>query len=303
MAVFVTCFALGIPAGVVQRVQAALQLGYVASMWQLASSLAGLAGLVAVVIAKGSLVWLALATFGVPVAINAANSLVFWIVMRRAEAPALALVRWTEMAYLSRSGALFLALQLAASLAYASDNLIIAHVLGAGAVAQYSIVARLFEGAAMLLGLFVAPLWPAYAEAAARGDTAWIRHTLRRSLQATATVMFAIVAVLVVFGKPIIVAWAGAAAGYSLALVAAYGAWAVAKGIGGTIAAFLNGMNVLRFQVLLAFVFTGLSLAAKIVLASRLGLAGLPLALLVTYLLTVLVPYVWKLRRMLGASQ
>jgi O-antigen/teichoic acid export membrane protein len=298
-AVFVTCLALGIPATVIQRVQAALQLGYIASIWQLISSILALAGLVAVVIAKGNLVWLAIATFGLPVVVGIANSLVFWCFERRTEAPAFALVRRADMAYLARSGVLFFALQFAASLAYASDNLIIAQALGPDAVAQYSVVARLFEGVILILGLFVTPLWPAYAEAAARGDTPWIRRTLRKSLQATAAIVIAIATGLVVFGKPIIEAWVGTAAGYSFALVAAYGAWTVAKGLGATVAAFLNGMNVLRFQVLLAFAFTAFSLAAKIGLASRIGLPGLPLALLTTYVVTVLLPYGVVLRRMM----
>ena len=303
MTVFVMCLALGIPAAVVQRVQAALQMGYVASFWQLAASALSLTGIVLVVLVKGSLAWLALAAFGAPVLVNAINSVVFWGVLRRTQKPSPVFVRREELGHLLRSGSLFFVLQLAASFAFASDNLIVAQLLGPAAVAKYSVVAQLFEGLILLLGMFLMPLWPAYAEAAARGDTRWVERTLRRSLQLTAIVLVLSVTVLAAISKPVIELWVGTAAGYSIALVAAYGAWAVAKGIGSAIAAFLNGMNILRFQVVLALAFTAASIAAKIGLASQFGLAGLPLALLLTYSLVVLLPYGVLLRRMFGSRE
>ena len=47
--IFVACFALDIPAGLIQRVQLGLQLGFMSSIWQIAGSIAALAGVLVVV--------------------------------------------------------------------------------------------------------------------------------------------------------------------------------------------------------------------------------------------------------------
>jgi len=77
-----------------------------------------------------------------------------------------------------QGGLLFFVLQLGVTVAYASDNLIIAKILGLDDVAQYSVVSKMFEGVLMVFGLAVTPLWPAYGEAKARGDLHWIKKTL-----------------------------------------------------------------------------------------------------------------------------
>ena len=300
MLAFVICFALSIPAGLAYRVQQGLQAGYAASLWQLSASLASLLALLSVIFAKGSLAWLVIASAGVPAAIGLLNAATFWGSSHAAERPAVSLATPAHARHLAKAGFLFLTLQLAGSVAYASDNVIIAHVLGQSAVAQYSVASKLFEGLLAVIAVFVAPLWPAYAEAAARGDREWVRRTLVRSLSITAALIAVVVIALILSGKLLMSLWVGDALSYSLPLFLAYGLWTVLKSVGNTLAAFLNGLGQLKSQAALAVIFAAASVLAKIYLAGELGVAGVPLALVGCYAPIMLLPVALMLPRILA---
>jgi O-antigen/teichoic acid export membrane protein len=299
MAAFAVCLALGMPAAIIQRVQMALQMGYAASLWQLLSSVVVLIATIIVVLLKGQLAWLVVASFGIPIIVSSLNAIFFWGWHRPNERPSYRFVRRGHARQLMRTGFLFFVLQAAASAAFASDNVIIAQLLGPSSVAQYSIVSRLYEGMILLVAVFVTPLWPAYAEAAARGDFAWARQTFIRSMGITAVTMAVVVGSIVVASKAITSAWVGDATDYSLLLFGVYGAWAILKSAGNTLAVFLNGMNLLRSQTVLAVLFAIACVFAKIQLTPILGLTGVPIALSLTYVFIVLLPYALLLRRII----
>src|SRR5581483_2320011 len=101
-------------------------------------------------------------------------------------------------------GFFFLLIQLTYVVAYMTDNLVTAHVLGVGAVAAYNVVLQLYNLIPMGLLIFLLPLWPAYREALARGDFPWIRRTLVRSLVGATAVSAALVLLLAWGGKALI---------------------------------------------------------------------------------------------------
>jgi hypothetical protein len=75
MVVFFACFLINLPLGIVQRVQLGYQEGFQNSLWFVAGSLLGLAGVLLAIEMKSGLPWLVLAMTGGPVAAAAANSL------------------------------------------------------------------------------------------------------------------------------------------------------------------------------------------------------------------------------------
>ena len=143
--------------------------------------------------------------------------------------------RRTAMRLLHHGG-LFFALQVAATFASAPDNVIIAQTLGPTSVAQYAVVAKLFSVAVLLSDVALAPLWPAYGEAMARGDLHWVRHTLARSVQlaALASVLFAVL--LVVGGNEVLARWVGPGFSAPLALRLGFGTWAIVATLGMAVA-------------------------------------------------------------------
>jgi len=299
LAIFVLCFALNIPLSIVQRVQMGLQMGYAASLWQMVAALVGLIALLAVIAGHGGLQWLVAANFGTPLVVSMFNGLVFWCKFRPDLKPSFRIFHWKYANKLMQSGFLFFVLQAMSALAFASDNIIIAHLFGQAAVAQYSVVSRLFESMLMALSVFIIPLWPAYAEAAAREDYGWIQITLIKTIQLTFVVLMVGVLLLVVCGKFIVHLWVGDHIEYSLLLFAGYGLWALLKGHGNTLAMFLNGLNVIGYQTILSVIFALAATIAKFYFGVQLGLVGIPLALILSYVVFIVIPYCFLLPKIL----
>ena len=302
MTVFIICMAIGIPLTVVQKVQFALQLGYLASLWQLLSSILALVALLIAVSLHASLAWLVLASLGTPSAVLAASAIVFWTLQRPAERPAFVLAKWRHGFELARWGGLFFVLQVASAVAYASDTLVIAHVLGPQSVAQYSVASRLMEGLFMVGALFLTPLWPAYADAYARGDDRWIRKTLRASLGLTAVGTAAAAAVLVLVSRPLTLVWVGHRIEYSMALFAVFAVWVIFKAAGNALSMFLNGVGWIGFQALVGALFAAAVIPLKVLFARQLGVMGVPLALTLAYALIVVVPFAVRMPKLFAKA-
>lgn len=302
MTVFVICLAVGIPVNVVQKVQLALQLGYLASLWQLAASAAGLLCLLVAVALRAPLSWLVAASLGTPSLVLAVGGVIFWTRQRPAERPTLVLAKWSHALELARWGALFFVIQVAGAVAFGSDTLIIAHVLGPQAVAQYSVVARLIDGLVMMSGLFLMPLWPAYTDAYARGDDLWIKKTLANSLRVTVIATAGMGVVLVGLSRPLTLLWVGSRVDYSVALFAMFSVWGVFKATGNALSIFLNGVGWIGFQALVATLFACAVIPLKVLFARELGVIGVPLALTLAYFVIIGVPYAWRMPRIFARA-
>jgi O-antigen/teichoic acid export membrane protein len=86
---------------------------------------------------------------------------------------------------------------------------VIATRWGAEQVTSYAVTMRIVTLATGILYVLLSPLWPAYSEASAGGDTAWVRTAFRRSISAAAPLFGLGFIVLALFGKPVIRIWIG----------------------------------------------------------------------------------------------
>ncbi len=289
MAVFLALSLVSLPLGVVQSIQAGFQEGFVSSAWQGAGSVISLIGIVVAISLKADLPWLVLA-FGVgPVVATLLNGVVLvrrrpWLVPRLKEATLPAIKR------LMRLGLMFFILAIAAAVAYETDNIVIAQLLGPEQVAQYAIPMKLFMMTPLLLSFALAPLWPAYGEALARGDHAWVRRALTRSLAISATLGLTVSAALLVVAAPVIRVWAGSAIEPTTPLLLALAAWAAVNCLAGPIAMYLNGANALGIQAACASVMMVANLALSIALTRAVGVSGPAWGSVISQVLFVLLP-------------
>ena len=297
--VFLLCFALGIPLGIVARSQLGLQMGFVNGLWQAAGSLLGLAGVLLVIHMRGALPWLVLALLGGPLLTAAVNALVFFGRTAPHLRPRVVDATRESTRTLLRMGSLFFVLQLAMALAYASDNTIAARLLGAQAVGDYAIAAKLFSISAVVVGLLLQPLWPAYGEAMARHDHDWVRRTLKRSSMLAIGVAIVICVPLFFAFDGITQLWVHRQVDASFWLLAGLAAWAVVDAGGVSLAMFLNGAHVVRLQVILASLFAVTCFALKLALVGQFGVAALPWTTLLVYVPISLVPVLWMMKRWL----
>jgi O-antigen/teichoic acid export membrane protein len=293
MAMVIACVSLGLPFAAILRVQAALQRGYAAQAWLLATSLASLAAVVVLARAGAPLAWMALVFAGIPVLANALNAGLFF----GSHATWRPAARWVDPKVarrIARAGLMFLIPQLALSLGVATDSLLIARFLGPDAVADYAPPAKVFALLSLAAGVATAPLWPAYAEALARGDRRWIREAFRRSLLLVSTTA-AIGAVVLALAMPAIIErWIGRPVPLAGPLLAGLAAWSVVESCGIAVSMLLNGLNALRTQAMIALAFAAGCVTARVALltwAPELGVAALPIGAAVAYSTIVLAPY------------
>jgi len=297
--VFTVCFALNLPAGVVQRTQMGLQEAFLTNVWQLAGSVLGLAGLVLGIWLRAGLPTLILAVAGAPLAASALNGLYFFGVRRPDLRPRLNLVSIKTIRQIMSIGVLFFALQVVVSVAYSADGVVVARAVGAVNVPEYVIPQRMFSLITMMIAMFVTPLWPAYAEAISRGDTVWVRRTLYRSMSLVLVVSGATAAVLLLASRGLIHWWAGPTIDPPMLLLVGLAIWTVMDSCGNTLAVFLNGCGFLQFQIVVAAVFGVSCITAKVYLARRFGSVGLPWATILTWGLLAFTPLAFYARRKL----
>lgn len=303
VAVFVVFCLLSIPLGIVQRVQMAYQEGFRANIWQAAGSALALAGVLLAIRLRCGLSWLVAALSGGPVVALALNG---WAEFRWAKpwlSPSRHCFDWRSARKITGMGVLFVVLQVAAALILTSDNIVIAQVLGAAAVAQYAVPMRLFDVLGSAAGILFMPLWPAYGEALARGDLRWVRKTVVRSQNLTLLICGLPAALLVVFGKSIIHLWVGPTIQPTHLLLAGMAAWTLFLNLGGVLAIFLNGANLMRFQVACAIPMAVISVILKIWLARRAGLPGVIWGNAIAYFLLILLPFLIFIPRFLSRWQ
>lgn len=189
---------------------------------------------------------------------------------------------------LLQTGGLFFVLQIGTMVGWGSDGLIISSTLGAAQVAIYGVTQRLFQFVAQPLAVINAPLWAAYADAHVRGDKAFVRRALKRSMLATVSLAIIGVALLVTASEWLLVRWTDSKVAVPLVFVLIFAVWTVLEALGNAFAMFLNGSFVVRQQVIVVVVFTVLVLPLKILGANALGVVAIPLVSVVVYLIVTL---------------
>ena len=296
MAVFFVCFALGLPLAVAQKVQLGYQEGFANSLWVAGGSLLGLLGLVVAIQMGASLPWLVFAFAAGPVGAAAGNTVVLFFRRRPWLRPSLRRADRRTAARLVRVGVLFFVLQAAVAVAFQSDVIVAARVVGPEAAAQYSVGFRLFMLVPAIVAMVTLPLWPAYGEALARGDRDWVARTLRTSMLGVLAVTAAASVLVLLLSGPILAIWLGSAVSLPVALQVGLAVWAVLSATFNAAAMLFNAAGELRFQVTVATIMAVTSIVASIILGRSFGVAGVIWGTVIAYSVCSAVPQLMRLR-------
>lgn len=298
-AAFVATFLLGLPLGLVGQVRSAYQEGFVQSAFAGLGNMTALGLLLVAVGLRASLPILVLAITAGPIIAAVINLFVLIHLQRPGLAPRRSDITMTAMRSVVGVGIGFMVLQVAYTVAFSSDRLIVAHVVGPAAVADYSVVYRLFAMPAGLALIALLPLWPAYREAISRSDMRWVRLTLRRSL----LIVFVATVPLAVFlsfaGPAIVSVWTQQALTPVSGLYPALAAFTVAFAVASVFQVLLNGAQAMRFQISVWVLMAVLNIIVSIRLASLTGVTGVALGSALVTVIVLIVPAVIYLPRLL----
>lgn len=198
---------------------------------------------------------------------------------------------------LLRSGGLYLLLQVGYVLGWSIDGSLTSGMLGASSAGVLAVVQRLFQLVTVPLGLLNAPLWPAYSDAVARGDKAFLRKMLKRSMLFTMTLAGLAALVILVFKEQIISVWFGKQLTIPVGLLVLAAVMAVLEATGTAFAMYLNGLHILKPQLFVAGSFILICLPIKYLLIDAYALEGLVASTIFCYLVCVVLPYATIFRR------
>jgi len=188
-------------------------------------------------------------------------------------------------------GGLFFILAVGGAIAWDSDFIILSKTVGAAAVAVYAVAVRMFQLVELPLQMANQPLWSAYADAKVCGSSRFLRVTLFRAFTGTLAVGTVGVALLVLLRNPILRVWIHKSVAIPLGLAVVMAIWTVVRASGNSFAMYLNGVRVVRPQVMVVIVFCIFALPLKVWAAERYSAVGLVLASLGCFLLAVWGPY------------
>ncbi|MCR2745239.1 hypothetical protein [Limnobacter parvus] len=198
--------------------------------------------------------------------------------------------------FLSLGGSFFV-LQICATLGWGADALIISSTLGTAAVTPFIICQRIFQFASQPVSILVTPLWPAYANAAAGGDKAYIRKMLLLSMACAAFVGGVLILAIIFLAPALIDLLVDDHVSVPLKLIAIYGGWVFLEILGATFAMFLNGMGIVRLQAVIALLYVAVSLPLKFWAVQHGGIESLILTGIVCYFALVVLPYTFFVLR------
>lgn len=287
---FALLFGLNLFTTGIQSVFAGLQRSFEVHLVNAAGATAALLALGLAARSHAGLPELLLSTLGVQ---TLASLSLLWLLARRG---LLSLVRLglairSEAGGLLRTGGLFFVLQIGTMVGWGSDALIISSTLGPASVAVYSVAVRLFQFVTQPLAIMNAPLWGAYVDAHAKGDTRFIKRTLKASLLFTLGVASFAGLVLFLIGPWVLSYWTHGAIVVPEMLLGLVAVWTVFDCCGVALGMFLNGLHIVRQQVIVVAIFCMLVLPLKIMGAAQFGLVAIPLVAIAVYASTHVLFY------------
>jgi O-antigen/teichoic acid export membrane protein len=290
---------LTLPLGLANKVMGGYQRVPVANMFAMLNSVLGLVAIILVVRMRGSVVNL-MAAFCAAM-LTGTVLLNLWMGLRHEPRirPTPGKVRFGAAREILSHGMLFFVLQITGLIVFNTDNFIIAHFLGAEQVTPYAVTWKFVGYVSVLQSLLVPSLWPAFSEAYLGRDIVWISKTYGRVMRATLVTVGVGSLLLGFAGRWIIGLWAGKAAVPGLALLWCMCFWAVLYSICTNQAALLAATQRLRLQAAMGTLAAILNLVLSVVLVKRYGPIGVLSATIISYLLFIVLPQTWEVRRIL----
>ncbi|WP_162269809.1 oligosaccharide flippase family protein [Variovorax paradoxus] len=277
-------FAGGVPLSIIQRVLYACQKSALGNMWQLLGSIASVA-FCFLAIHLRSPTWVAVSVYaGAPLAVLIVATLLFFRTHPQL-VPSVLFLSKARVFELMRLGSEFFVLSIITSIALNLDNLVITSRLGAMAVAEYVVAAKLASILALIVTTAFVPLWAANAEAFAKKDFYWIKKTsLQMSLIGGGGV--ALLGLLLVISCDFIIFhWMGRRFEDLQKLMTVWAIFYTLLGVTSPFNMVLNSIGLVRVQIKAWIFFLVATLIAKyLILESFPSLWIVPLVSAIGYL-------------------
>ena len=284
-------FFLNMPFTAVGNVQRGFQEGNIESFWNAKGRILSIVFVLVAIQTDSGLLGFAIAFVSGPIIASLCNNIYYFLIRKKALIPNLNCVKRDDVKIMLGTGGLFFVLQFTSSIQMQADNIIIANMLGPTAVPQYAICMQLFLFVPMILSLLWAPLWPAYREALASGDVEWIKRIFIKSINLALIIGIPASLIFIAFGQDIIRLWVGKEVAPSMLLLIGCGIWMLMIVVGNAIAVLLNGLQIIKIQIMVAVSAAVLNVGLTICLIILIGVEGAVYGSVLSFLVSAIIPY------------
>jgi O-antigen/teichoic acid export membrane protein len=289
-------FLLNLPLGIVQRAQSGFQQGFQSNLWQCIGSVINVPVVLIAVKTHASLPVLILGVAAVQPLVSLFNGCAFFGFQCPHLRPRLQDFHWATARRLFGTGFWFFLVSILTALGIYSDNVVVAQIVGLDTVPLYAIPASMAGYLGAVASMLYTPFWAANGEALARGDIAWVRRNTTRILKLNLLITGSAGLAFVIAGPIFLHWWIAPDFSPGRFLLAGMASWALLISAAGPFFMVLNGANAVRVQVGMFGLFSVVAITLKIILARRIGIAGVVWASVVPYALLVLPALVWAMR-------
>lgn len=279
----VACIAVAGPARLGMKVLTGLQEAWLVNIIGFFGSISSLVSMILAARFQAGLPILVLSLIFVPLFIDSLASVILFSLRPRLR-PDFSSVDKRSLSAVTGAGSGFLILQLSNAVLTQANGLIIARVMDASAVSEFVIPERLFNVAGILPALLLAPLWPAYGDAFARRDYAWIKKVFFSSVFSITIICLACCTPIVLFNREIMNLWLVNFNNVPLDLLIGFSIWKILEGVGMCISILINGHGKLKSQIFAAISVCIISIPLRIFLIKQIGVQGAIWGLIFPYL-------------------
>jgi O-antigen/teichoic acid export membrane protein len=286
--------AINVPLGSAQSAWQALQRGWVSASWDLVQTLLLITGLVLAVQWTTDIRIYVLVVYAALLSSSALN-MASLLISHPEIRPTHWMVPIERLKTVTSTGFRYFILSVFDALSYLLDNVIALQLLGAAASAKMLIAQRVCVAATGLLMVVAQPLWPAFVDAAARGDRHWIYRALARGSLLMTGAAVAGSGIVVVFGSALLKLWLKTDIGIDQSMLWVMGLWIVSVSLVRVQILLLNALRIMQFQIVIFTVATLLSVWLKFVLAPKFGIAGILFATAATFPVIILPAMLWRI--------
>ncbi len=282
-----------------QRVLYGMQKGGIANLWLLAATLIGAGLSITAALVGAPLYVFVLAGIGSAAVVGVVCT--WWVLVKSAGRFPVSheAMRVDEFRALATSSGWFLAISVSSILAFQTDTLIVATLLGAADAGVFSIVTRLFGLVLAVLFPALLQMWPAIGEAFTRGDIAWIRSRIRWAIVLEFCLATAACTAIALLGRSGIGWLFGPGLKPPQGLLSLMAVFTTLSLTSAPLAIFLNAVGRVRTHAYLAIAVGVTNLPLSWVLTGHVGIVGPVIGSLVTNVCLASIPAAFIVRRIL----
>lgn len=287
--IVVVTFCVSIVLKLIQNVFQAYQMTAAASAVDTVSQILSLA--LIYVLTKTTfpnLNYLALVFCGAPIVVYIVYSIFLYIGKFKQVAPSLFSIDFKYTKDLFSLGGQFFLIQIICIILYQTVNFVISHYCGPEQVTVYNIAYKYLYCALMVFNIIMAPLWSAYNDAYAKNDYPWMKSLYNRLININVIVVLGVFVMIAV--SPIVYKlWIGDTVSIPLVVSILVGLYIACQTISTMHASILNGMGIIKIQIIQAILQGLIFIISIMVLRKGLDLKMILIIMLITAIIPAIV--------------